>query len=85
VSADHIRYGLHPMPIGGEATLTKWGWACLGCHATLAREGFTPYEADKQQPAVDAFREKHEGHASWVGHPGYCNLRAGGACSCGRA
>lgn len=89
MTADHIRYGLHPMPIGGEVTLTKWGWACLGCHGTLAdslpaifmggERIECPMSADEKR-----WHERHAAHASWMEHREPCNIRAGGACSCGR-
>ncbi len=63
MSADHIRYGLHPMLIGGETTLTLPGWACLGCHEVTVAPRVHPLSSPPEWFVV-----AHAAHRAWVEH-----------------
>jgi hypothetical protein len=98
VSADHIRWGVYmfgppPSPLAdtlngggtvvGTVVRSGWGWKCGGCGEGLASAGVTDRKL-ANPPAPPTWADRHEAHGAWVNHPEHCNIRAGGACSCGR-
>jgi hypothetical protein len=70
---------------GGRVDVMGWGWKCGGCGEALEAEEAELVEMIPSGVTApgERFRAGHRAHAAWVNHPDYCNIRAGGACSCG--